>query len=61
MSAAALTGGARWAWLPNLLLWASLVSGAVCGALAYQWINLAAIWFAAAVTLGLAAICAAGQ
>jgi uncharacterized membrane protein YoaK (UPF0700 family) len=23
------------------------VLGAVCGALAYRWINLAAIWFAA--------------
>jgi uncharacterized membrane protein YoaK (UPF0700 family) len=45
--AAALTGGARWAWLPNLLLWAALVLGAVGGALAYHWINLTAIWFAA--------------
>ena len=25
--AAALTGGPRWAWLPNLLLWAALVTG----------------------------------
>ena len=31
----------------NLLLWAALVAGSVCGALAYHWINLAAIWFAA--------------
>src|ERR1700710_1490631 len=46
--AAALSGGARWAWVPNLLLWAALVTGAVCGATAYHWINLAAIWFAAA-------------
>jgi uncharacterized membrane protein YoaK (UPF0700 family) len=53
--AAALTGGARFAWLPNLLLWAALVVGAFCGALAYRWINLAAVWFAAAVALGLAA------
>ncbi len=57
--AAALTGGERWAWLPNLLLWAALVAGAVCGALAYQWINLAAIWFAAALALILCAIVAA--
>lgn len=35
------------AWVPNLLLWAALVAGSVCGALAYRWINLAAIWFAA--------------
>ena len=56
--AAASTGGARWAWLPNLLLWAALVAGAVCGALAYRWINLAAIWFAAALALILSAIVA---
>jgi uncharacterized membrane protein YoaK (UPF0700 family) len=45
--AAALTGGGRWAWLPNLLLWVAMVIGAIGGAAAYQWINLAAIWFAA--------------
>lgn len=54
LAAAALAGGARWAWLPNLLLWAALVAGAVCGAYAYRWINLSAIWFAAAVALTLA-------
>src|ERR1700733_12459568 len=57
--AAALTGGARWAWLPNLLLWAALVAGAACGAMAYHWINLAAIWFAAALALALSGIVAA--
>jgi uncharacterized membrane protein YoaK (UPF0700 family) len=57
--AAALTGGERWAWLPNLLLWAALVAGAVRGASAYQWINLAAVWFAAALALILSAIVAA--
>jgi uncharacterized membrane protein YoaK (UPF0700 family) len=57
--AAALTGGARWAWLPNLLLWAALVAGAVCGASAYHWINLAAIWFAAALAMILSGIVAA--
>jgi uncharacterized membrane protein YoaK (UPF0700 family) len=57
--AAALTGGSRWAWAPNLLLWAALVMGSVCGALAYHWINLAAIWFAAAAALALSAIVAA--
>ena len=30
-----------------------------CGALAYHWINLAAIWFAAAFALSLSAIIAA--
>jgi len=51
--AAALTGGARLAWVPNLLLWAALVIGSVTGALAYRWINLAAIWLAAAGALAL--------
>jgi uncharacterized membrane protein YoaK (UPF0700 family) len=57
--AAALTGGARWAWLPNLLLWAALVAGSVCGALAYHWINLGAIWFAAGAALALSVMVAA--
>jgi len=56
--AAAVTGGARFAWTPNLLLWAALVAGSVGGALAYQWINLAAIWFAAAAALTLTALVA---
>jgi uncharacterized membrane protein YoaK (UPF0700 family) len=58
-AAAALTGGARWGWVPNLLLWAAMVMGSVCGGLAYYWINLAAIWFAAGAALALSAILAA--
>ena len=57
--ATALTGGPCWGWAPSLLLWAALVMGSLCGALAYHWINLAAIWFAAAVALALSAIVAA--
>jgi uncharacterized membrane protein YoaK (UPF0700 family) len=56
--AAALTGGRRWDWVPNLLLWAALVAGSACGALAYHWINLAAVWFAAALALALSVIVA---
>jgi uncharacterized membrane protein YoaK (UPF0700 family) len=56
LAAAALTGGQRWAWLPNLLLWAAMVAGAVCGAGAYRWINLAAIWFAAGLALALSGV-----
>jgi uncharacterized membrane protein YoaK (UPF0700 family) len=56
--AAALTGGARWAWTPNLLLWAALVAGSACGALAYGWANLGAIWLAAATALALSGIVA---
>ncbi len=51
--ASALTGGARWSWLPNLLLWAALVAGSLLGAIAYGRLNLRAIWFAAAVALVL--------
>jgi uncharacterized membrane protein YoaK (UPF0700 family) len=58
--AAALTGGSRWGWLPNVLMWAALVAGAAAGALGYAWINLAAIWFAAAAALILSAMIAAG-
>jgi uncharacterized membrane protein YoaK (UPF0700 family) len=56
--AAALSGGARWDWLPNLLLWAALVTGSLCGALAYHWLHLAAIWFAAGAAFGLGAVLA---
>jgi uncharacterized membrane protein YoaK (UPF0700 family) len=56
LGAAALMGRDRWSWAPNLLLWAALVTGAVCGTLAYHWINLAAIWFAAAAALALSAV-----
>src|SRR5215470_16604723 len=57
--AAAVTGGPRWAWLPNLLLWAALVAGAVAGAVAYSRFNLGAIWIAAVVAFALAAMIAA--
>jgi uncharacterized membrane protein YoaK (UPF0700 family) len=53
--AAALTGGRRWDWVPNLFLWGALVAGSACGALAYHWINLAAVWFGAALALVLSA------
>jgi uncharacterized membrane protein YoaK (UPF0700 family) len=59
LAARALTGGARWAWAPNLLLWAALVAGSACGALAYAWVNLGATWLAAAAALGLSGIVAA--
>jgi uncharacterized membrane protein YoaK (UPF0700 family) len=58
LAAVALRGGARWAWVPNLLLWAALVAGSLCGALAYYWINLAAIWFAAGAALALSGVSA---
>jgi uncharacterized membrane protein YoaK (UPF0700 family) len=56
--AAALSGGARWHWVPNMLLWAALVTGSLGGALAYHWLGLAAIWFAAAAAFGISAVLA---
>jgi uncharacterized membrane protein YoaK (UPF0700 family) len=53
-----LRGGARWAFAPNLLLWAALVAGCILGALAYQRINLSAIWLAAGSALALSAVVA---
>jgi uncharacterized membrane protein YoaK (UPF0700 family) len=58
LAALALRGGARWGWVSNLLLWAALVAGSLCGAAGYHWINLAAIWFAAGAALALSAIVA---
>ena len=58
LAAVALTRGDRWGWASNLLLWAALVAGSLCGAAAYHWINLAAIWFAAGAALALSAILA---
>ena len=54
--AVTLSGGERWDWMPNLLLWAALVMGALCGALAYRSLTLAAIWFAAGAAFALSAI-----
>ena len=56
LGAAAITGGPRWDWLPNLLLWSALVLGSIVGASAYQWLNLAAIWYAAAAALFMSAM-----
>ena len=56
--AIALTGGARWAWAPSILMWAALVMGSAGGAAAYYWINLGAIWFAAGFALALSGIVA---
>jgi uncharacterized membrane protein YoaK (UPF0700 family) len=60
LMAMALTGGPRFGWVPNLLLWAALVIGSVIGAFAYLRINLAAIWFAAMVAFALGAALAVG-
>jgi uncharacterized membrane protein YoaK (UPF0700 family) len=45
---AALFGGDRLGWAPYLMLWLGLVGGALAGAVAYNWIGLSGLWFAAA-------------
>jgi uncharacterized membrane protein YoaK (UPF0700 family) len=44
---AALAGGDRWAWVPFLLLWTGLVTGALLGAFAFSLLGFDAIWIAA--------------
>lgn len=48
--------GQRWAWLPHLLLWLGLVSGAGFGVLAFIGWGLKALWMAAGIGLVLALI-----
>jgi uncharacterized membrane protein YoaK (UPF0700 family) len=58
--AIALTGGPRFGWVSNLLLWASLVIGSIAGAFAFLQVNLDAVGFAAAAAFLLSAILAVG-
>jgi uncharacterized membrane protein YoaK (UPF0700 family) len=44
----ALTGGARWNWLPYLLLWLGLVAGAVAAGWLFTLMDLHALWIATA-------------
>lgn len=53
--AAALSGGARWGWLPQLLLWLGLLGGAALGTLAHRLLGSDALWLAALWTLALLA------
>lgn len=46
-------GGPRWAWVPHLMLWASLATGSILGALAYHRFNLSSVWFAAGAALAI--------
>jgi uncharacterized membrane protein YoaK (UPF0700 family) len=52
--AAALKGGNRWTWVPYLMLWLGLVTGASVGAAAYAAIGLNSLWFAASMSAILA-------
>ena len=50
----ALMGGDRFGWLPYLMLWLGLVTGALLGAATYQLVGHHAIWAAAVAALLLA-------
>jgi uncharacterized membrane protein YoaK (UPF0700 family) len=52
--AAALRGGDPLGWAPFLMLWASLATGAIVGALAWRALGVGALWFPAAVAALLA-------
>ena len=52
--ATALHGGARWDWVPFLLLWIGLAAGGALGALMFLRLGVAALWVAAGVVAGLA-------
>jgi uncharacterized membrane protein YoaK (UPF0700 family) len=54
--AAEVFGEARFAWAPHLLLWASLVAGAMVGAVAFAALGPMAIWLAAAAMAALAVL-----
>ncbi len=43
-----MLGRGRWGWLPYLLLWLGLVTGAVAGAALYRAMAMSALWIAAA-------------
>jgi uncharacterized membrane protein YoaK (UPF0700 family) len=53
---AAFTGGDRWAWAWNLILWLGLVGGAAVGAVTYRHVALTSLWIAAAAALVLALV-----
>ena len=54
--AAALRGGPRWDFAPFLMLWVSLTSGAVLGALAHGYVGGAALWLAMGASVLVGAV-----
>ena len=51
--ATALHGGARWDWLPFLMLWLGLAVGGAIGAVSFLRFDVLALWPAFAVIAGL--------
>jgi uncharacterized membrane protein YoaK (UPF0700 family) len=56
--AMALRGGPAWDFLPFLMLWVSLTTGAVLGALTFNHFGEVGLWVAAGVALTLTAVVA---
>ena len=56
--AMALRGGPRWDFLPFLMLWVSLTTGAVLGALTFNHFGEVGLWVATAVAMTLTAVVA---
>ena len=51
--ASALHGGARWEWIPFLMLWVGLAVGGAIGAISFLRLDVLALWPAFAVVAGL--------
>ena len=51
--ASALHGGARWEWIPFLMLWMGLAVGGAIGAVSFLRLDVLALWLAFAVVAGL--------
>jgi uncharacterized membrane protein YoaK (UPF0700 family) len=51
--ATALHGGARWDWVPFLMLWLGLAVGGAIGAVSFLRLDVLALWPALAVVAGL--------
>jgi uncharacterized membrane protein YoaK (UPF0700 family) len=56
--ATALHGGARWDWIPFLLLWVGLSGGGAIGAISFLRFDVLALWGAVAVVAGLTVLSA---
>lgn len=54
--AGAVTGGDRLAWLPYLILWIGLISGACAGAALYPLLGGSALWISAGAAAVLAVV-----
>jgi len=59
--ATALHGGARWDWVPFLLLWAGLATGGAIGAVSFLRFDVLALWPAFGVVAALALLVAGAE